>query len=95
MDLHRFILHTLDVQICDLITQYDCNRLCTMKIAVEGCCHDELELIYDTVEHIQKVKNITVDLLLICGDFEATRNPDDLVCMACPPKYRDMKYFYK
>ena len=66
-----------------------------MKIAVEGCCHDELEVIYETIEHIQKVKGIKIDLLLICGDFEATRNPDDLQCMAVPSKYRDMKYFYK
>jgi len=66
-----------------------------MKIAVEGCCHDELDLIYETVQHIERTKNTKIDLLLICGDFEATRNPSDLLCMAVPPKYRDMKYFYK
>lgn len=66
-----------------------------MKIAVEGCCHDELEVIYDSLEHIQKIKGVTIDLLLVCGDFQATRNPDDLLCMAVPIKYRNMKYFYK
>jgi len=66
-----------------------------MRIAVEGCCHDELEIIYDVLEHIQHLENTKIDLLLMCGDFEATRNPDDLACMAVPAKYRDMKYFYK
>lgn len=36
-----------------------------------------------------------VDLLLICGDFQAVRNEDDLACMACPAKYRHMNTFYK
>ncbi|KAF6032445.1 DBR1 [Bugula neritina] len=66
-----------------------------MRIAVEGCCHDELEIIYGVLEHIQHLENTKIDLLLMCGDFEATRNPDDLACMAVPAKYRDMKYFYK
>ena len=66
-----------------------------MRIAVEGCCHDQLDTIYDMLEHIQQMKDETIDLLLICGDFQATRNPDDLLCMAVPPKYRDMKFFYR
>lgn len=66
-----------------------------MKIAVEGCCHDELEVIYNTIQHIEAQKGIKIDLLLICGDFEATRNPDDLQCMAVPQKYKRMEYFYK
>ena len=41
-----------------------------MKIAVEGCCHGELDKIYETLEYIESQHNIKVDLLLICGDFQ-------------------------
>jgi len=44
----------------------------TMKIAVEGCCHGELDKIYETLEYIEHQDNIKVDLLLICGDFQVT-----------------------
>ncbi|XP_067686624.1 lariat debranching enzyme A-like [Haliotis asinina] len=66
-----------------------------MKIAVEGCCHGELDKIYETIQHLEKKNNITVDLLLICGDFQAVRNRADLPCMAVPPKYQRLNTFYK
>lgn len=66
-----------------------------MKIAVEGCAHGELEKIYDTIALIEKQENYKVDLLLCCGDFQATRNEDDLHCMAIPKKFYDMCTFYK
>ncbi|XP_071112185.1 lariat debranching enzyme B-like [Haliotis cracherodii] len=66
-----------------------------MKIAVEGCCHGELDKIYETIQHLEKKNNMTVDLLLICGDFQAVRNRADLPCMAVPPKYQRLNTFYK
>ncbi|XP_069108816.1 lariat debranching enzyme-like [Argopecten irradians] len=66
-----------------------------MKIAVEGCCHGELDKIYETIEFIEKKENFKVDLLLICGDFQSVRNKSDLQCMAVPPKYQRMNTFYK
>lgn len=66
-----------------------------MKIAVEGCAHGELENIYDTIEFIQKKDNIKVDLLICCGDFQATRNLNDLNTMAIPKKFHDICTFYK
>ena len=66
-----------------------------MKIAVEGCCHGELDKIYETLQHLEKTEGIKVDLLLCCGDFQAVRNKTDLTCMAVPPKYRQMQTFYK
>jgi len=66
-----------------------------MKIAVEGCAHGELETIYDSIQYLEKKNGIKVDLLLCCGDFEATRNIGDLECMAVPPKYRQIGSFYK
>ena len=62
-------------------------------IAVEGCCHGELEKIYQTIEHIQNVKNRKIDVLICCGDFQAVRDQNDLESMAVPPKYRQMGVF--
>ncbi|XP_025106934.1 lariat debranching enzyme-like [Pomacea canaliculata] len=66
-----------------------------MKIAVEGCCHGELDKIYETVQYLEQVNNIKVDLLLICGDFQAIRNKEDMKSMAVPPKYQKLNTFYK
>ena len=43
-----------------------------MRIAVEGCAHGELDRIYASIKHLERVENITVDLLLICGDFQVS-----------------------
>uniref|UniRef100_A0A1Q3EYY6 Putative rna lariat debranching enzyme n=1 Tax=Culex tarsalis TaxID=7177 RepID=A0A1Q3EYY6_CULTA len=66
-----------------------------MKIAVEGCAHGELEKIYDLVESIQQREGFEIDLLICCGDFQSTRNLEDLLCMAAPKKHLDMCTFYK
>ncbi|KAM9343808.1 lariat debranching enzyme isoform 1-T4 [Pholidichthys leucotaenia] len=66
-----------------------------MKIAVEGCCHGELDKIYETIEYLQEKERVKVDLLLCCGDFQAVRNEGDMQCMAVPAKYRMMQTFYK
>lgn len=66
-----------------------------MKVAVEGCCHGELDKIFETIQFLEEKVNVKVDLLLCCGDFQAVRNEGDLKCMAVPPKYRQMQTFYK
>lgn len=66
-----------------------------MKIAVEGCCHGELDKIYETIAYLEKKEGVKVDLLLCCGDFQAVRNEEDMKCMAVPAKYRRMQSFYK
>ena len=66
-----------------------------MKIAVEGCCHGELDKIYETIDYLEKKQGVKVDLLLCCGDFQAVRNEGDMKCMAVPAKYRMMQTFYK
>lgn len=60
-----------------------------MKVVVEGCCHGQLNNIYDAIARRYQ----SVDLVLLCGDFQAMRNEQDLNCMACPPKYRAMGDF--
>ncbi|KAJ3852351.1 lariat debranching enzyme, C-terminal domain-containing protein [Lentinula lateritia] len=66
-----------------------------MKIAIEGCCHGQLDSIYSAIADIEAKNNCHVDLLLICGDFQAVRNERDLECMAVPNKYKHLGGFYK
>ncbi|GLC41533.1 hypothetical protein PLESTB_001000700 [Pleodorina starrii] len=66
-----------------------------VTIAVEGCCHGELDKIYATLQLLEQREGKKIDLLICCGDFQAVRNLDDLETMACPPKYRAMQTFYK
>lgn len=58
----------------------------TVKIAVEGCCHGRLDAIYKLIS-----KN--VELLIICGDFQAVRNRPDLQALKVPPKYMELGDF--
>lgn len=69
------------------------SRRRTRCVAVEGCCHGELDSIYRSVERTEKEAGVKVDLLIICGDFQAVRNVQDLGCMAVPPKYRKLGDF--
>ena len=41
-----------------------------MQIAIEGCCHGELDKIYSTLQYLEKKENRKVDLLICCGDFQ-------------------------
>lgn len=72
-----------------------CSVTSNMKIAVEGCAHGELDKIYEAIQLLEKKDGIKVDLLICCGDFQATRNMEDLRCMAVPLKYQKMCTFYK
>ncbi|KAH8754305.1 lariat debranching enzyme, C-terminal domain-containing protein [Diaporthe sp. PMI_573] len=67
------------------------------KIAVEGCCHGSLNHIYTALESKCQSRGWTmedIDILIICGDFQAVRNERDLNCMSVPRKYRQMGDFH-
>ncbi|KAJ7621115.1 lariat debranching enzyme, C-terminal domain-containing protein [Roridomyces roridus] len=66
-----------------------------MKVAVEGCCHGELDTIYSQIQSLESRNQYKVDLLLICGDFQAIRNHQDLQCMAVPDKYKQLGGFHR
>lgn len=66
-----------------------------INIAVIGCVHGELDNMYSTCQSYQKSTNKPIDLVICCGDFQSTRNYDDLQCMACPPRYRSMIDFHE
>ncbi|KAL6213030.1 hypothetical protein ACLB2K_018245 [Fragaria x ananassa] len=57
-----------------------------MKIAVEGCMHGDLDNVYRTLQHIEKVQNTKIDLLLCCGDFQGVRNEKDLKSLSAITK---------
>lgn len=71
------------------------SRAGRMRVAVAGCCHGELDKIYETLALAERRGPGPIDLLLCCGDFQAVRNEADLRCMAVPPKYRHMQTFYR
>nr|XP_039261068.1 lariat debranching enzyme B-like [Styela clava] len=66
-----------------------------MHIAVEGCCHGELDKIYETMQYMERRDKIKIELLLCCGDFQSVRDEADLTCMACPDKYKSMQTFWQ
>ena len=45
------------------------------QIAIEGCAHGELDIIYATLQEMERVENIKIDLLLCCGDFQVRHTP--------------------
>jgi predicted phosphodiesterase len=65
-----------------------------MKIAVVGCCHGELTLLYNSIVSLNKHSPNKISLVLICGDFQAIRNLNDLESMAVPQKYKRLGQFY-
>jgi lariat debranching enzyme len=41
------------------------------QIAVEGCCHGELDTIYAAMQRLEAKEGVKIDLLICCGDFQA------------------------
>jgi lariat debranching enzyme len=62
-----------------------------LNVFVEGCCHSQLDEIYRQIS----LRNKPVDLVILCGDFQAVRNEQDLNCMSVPLKYRRLGDFHK
>ena len=63
-------------------------------MAVEGCCHGELDRIYEAVTEAGRAGPV-VDLLLICGDFESIEQESDLQNISVPDKYKHMNTFHQ
>jgi lariat debranching enzyme len=59
-----------------------------VRIAVEGCCHGELDAVYDNLLHHEQITGHKIDLLLQCGDFQSLRNGSDYHSCSIPPKFR-------
>eukprot|EP01035_Chromulina_nebulosa_P028041 gene28041-36948_t len=65
-----------------------------IRVAVQGCSHGNLDAVYATLQSLE-AKIGVVDILLMCGDFQAVRNRLDLDTLHCPQKYRRMGDFSK
>jgi lariat debranching enzyme len=65
----------------------------SLHVAVQGCCHGELDKIYASCREHELTSGRKIDLLICCGDFQSVRDPGDLDSMAVPPKYRVMGDF--
>ena len=48
-------------------------KLMTTTFSVEGCCHGDLDRIYDVLASIEDTKKIRAEFLICCGDFQAIR----------------------
>lgn len=64
-------------------------------MAVVGCVHGDLEKVYESIEHVQKIHGDQIDLVLCCGDFQSLRNEYDMDQLACPDHYKAMGTFWK
>lgn len=65
----------------------------SVNIAIEGCCHGELDRIYERIEAHEKETGQKIDLLICCGDFQSHRNAADFHSSSIPPKYQQLGTF--
>ena len=66
-----------------------------MRVAIQGCSHGSLSAIYDTIARYTERTSHPVDLLLLCGDFQALRSSHDFASLAVPPKYHTLGTFHQ
>ncbi|CDU20207.1 RNA lariat debranching enzyme, putative [Plasmodium yoelii] len=59
-----------------------------MIVAVVGCTHGELDLVYNTLDKLEKENNFKVNLLICCGDFQSIRYNLDNESLNVPNKYK-------
>ncbi|AAS51280.1 ACR053Wp [Eremothecium gossypii ATCC 10895] len=61
----------------------------TLRIAVQGCAHGQLDRIYDAVANMPEQP----DLLLVLGDFQSLRTTADYPSISVPRKYASLGDF--
>ncbi|RXK38123.1 hypothetical protein M231_04584 [Tremella mesenterica] len=66
-----------------------------MLVAVQGCSHGSLSSIYASLASYTRTHGRPVDLLLLCGDFQALRSTHDFASLAVPPKYHALGTFHE
>lgn len=63
-----------------------------MRVAVVGCLHGKLDQVYRDVANLEQ-QGGPVELIIVCGDFQAVRNLNDLRCMKVKDKYKELGDF--
>ncbi|CAG7922245.1 unnamed protein product [Penicillium olsonii] len=67
-----------------------------MRIALEGCGHGSLNIIYDTVKMKADHRGWDyVDVVIVGGDFQSLRNSNDATAVSMPAKYRQIGDFHE
>ncbi|OXH29456.1 RNA lariat debranching enzyme [Cryptococcus neoformans] len=66
-----------------------------MRIAIQGCSHGSLAQIYDVVNYYSSQTKNPIDLLLLCGDFQALRSKHDYASLAVPAKFKQLGSFHQ
>lgn len=51
--------------------------------AVEGCCHGDLDRIYEVLESIETTEDLQAKFLICCGDFQAIRTKFVVILFIC------------
>ena len=67
----------------------------SLTIAVQGCCHGDLNRIYKTVAEMEKKENTKASALICCGDFQSLRSRNDFVSLNVPDKYKELGDFHE
>ncbi|KAH9599328.1 Calcineurin-like phosphoesterase domain [Trypanosoma melophagium] len=62
-------------------------------VAVVGCCHGELDAVYEACAAHEAATGRRIDFLLCCGDFQAVRGAADLQGIAVPRAHRRLGDF--
>jgi lariat debranching enzyme len=65
----------------------------SVKVAVVGCCHGELDTIYTKITTLPD--HLHPELLIICGDFQSLRTESDFSSIAMPDKYKRLGDFHE
>lgn len=69
-----------------------------INIATIGCLHGKLEVVYEEISKYEIKNKISIDLVIICGDFQTVRDYADLEYVKMPDKYKhlgDFHLYYK
>lgn len=63
-----------------------------MKIAVVGSLYGQLDRIYEDVRELEQQHGL-IDLVIVCGNFQAFRNSNDLACSSAPDELKKLGDF--
>lgn len=72
------------------------QKMTKLRIAIQGCCHGELNQVFKQVAKLHS--ETPIDLLLILGDFQSIRNETDFQSISIPKKYQrygDFQEYYQ
>lgn len=66
-----------------------------MKVAIFGCLHGMLDEMYQNVLSYERNKSTKIDFIMVCGDCQTIRHPDDLKCLSVPNRYKKLGDFHE